>query len=93
VREPQRQVGKVHGAQRLAAEIELQRERVRTLELAIAERRRLEEQELTRMAVAKEAKAQARFARTMQRNAAHRRQNLALSLQQDEQRRRDRQSQ
>ena len=77
--------------QRLATEIEQQRERVRALELAVAERKRLEQQRLIRLANEKKERRRRRFTEATQRAQLDNERKRALFHQQDEQRRRDRQ--
>jgi hypothetical protein len=79
--------------QTLATEIEEQRERIQALEAAVAERRLLEEQRLIKIAVEKEGRKRTRRTEGLQSNELDRERMRALSIQQDEQRRRDRQRQ
>ena len=79
--------------QTLAAEIEEQRERVRGLEVAAAERRRLEEQRLAKIAATKEEKRQRRSIEARQRSKVDMERRRALFIEQGEQRHADRQKQ
>lgn len=83
--------------QTLATEIEEQRQRIRALEVAVAERRlerrRLEELRLRKIAAEKEEKRQARIIEVNQRVGLDIERRRALSIQQGDQRHADRQNQ
>jgi hypothetical protein len=83
--------------QTLATEIEEQREKIRALEAAVAERkvqsRRLEEQRLTEIVAKKEEKRQKRIIEANERASLNIERRRALSIQQGERRRADRQNQ
>jgi hypothetical protein len=70
--------------QTLATEIEEQRDRVRALEAAVAERRLLEEQRLMKIAAEKEGRKRRRRAEGVQRSELDRERMRALSIQQDD---------